>query len=77
MAIETTVEKRNQKKSNPTPLGPERVLITRKELIARWGISLATLKRIESSAGLTRVCVCDRMVSYNLDQVREIEKGGR
>ena len=77
MPIENIVEKRTLRKRNPTTVGPERALITRKELIARWGISLATLKRVEESAGLKRVCICERLVSYNLDQVREIEKGGR
>jgi hypothetical protein len=64
-------------KSTPQEIESERVLITRQELIKRWGLSLATFKRVEPKLGLRRVTICDRLVTYHLDQVREIEKGGR
>lgn len=64
-------------KSDSQELEAGRVLITRQELVKRWGLSLATFKRIEAKTGLKRVTICDRLVTYHLDQVREIEKGGR
>ena len=54
-------------------------LIDRKELAARWKVSIPTLKRMESRGELQPVTISERIIRYNLAVIERMEgsqKGG-
>lgn len=56
---------------------PQAGLISRETLARRWDVSILTVRRMEERGVLKRVPLADRLVRYSLQQVVEIEKGGR
>lgn len=59
------------------PLQPsDERLLSREELMKRWSISLATLKRMEAEGLLSRVVLMKRHVRFRLSDVIRIEQEG-
>ena len=50
-------------------------LIDRKELAARWKVSIPTLKRMESRGELQPVTISERIIRYNLAVIERMEGG--
>lgn len=48
-------------------------LIDRKELAARWKVSIPTLKRMESRGELQPVTISERIIRYNLAVIERME----
>lgn len=48
-------------------------LIDRKELAARWKVSIPTLKRMESRGELHPVTISERIIRYNLAVIERME----
>ena len=52
---------------------PNEKLIDRKELAARWKVSIPTLKRMESRGELQPVTISERIIRYNLAVIERME----
>lgn len=48
-------------------------MIDRKQLAARWNISIPTLKRMEARGELQPVAISERIIRYNLEAIERIE----
>ncbi|MGB2011478.1 MAG: hypothetical protein ACPIG6_09870 [Akkermansiaceae bacterium] len=48
-------------------------MIDRKQLAARWKISIPTLKRMEARGELQPVAISERIIRYNLAAIERIE----
>ena len=63
---------------NPTSAAlPARRLITRTELAARWGCSIATVHRRVTDGVLTPIRLGPSTTRYDLDEVEAIEAAAR
>ena len=54
-------------------INDESLLLSRKDLAARWGCSIETIKRTEKRKGLRQVRIGPRTVRYRLADVIAIE----
>jgi hypothetical protein len=48
-------------------------MIDRKQLAARWNISIPTLKRMEARGELKPVHISERLIRYNLAGIEHME----
>lgn len=48
-------------------------MIDRKQLAARWNISIATLKRMEKAGVLNIVSLSERVLRYRLEDIERME----
>jgi predicted site-specific integrase-resolvase len=65
--------------TNKTKTGG-RVYLRRKELATRWGVSIATLKRMEKKGELRTCAISERSIRYHIQEIERIEaelKGGK
>ncbi len=61
------------KKNTQRSKAAQPIMIDRNELMARWGISMPTIKRMDKRGDLTPVYLSTRIVRYRIEDIEKIE----
>lgn len=77
MDIASQLAARKAEREGAKSVPPEPLLISRKDLAARWHVHPNTIRRMEKTGELVPLVIGKKLIRYYLDKVIEIEQMGK
>lgn len=63
----------NKTNTNPPPQSQQQLFVSRRQLCARWGVSIDFLRQLEESRELTPIKLSPRCLRYKIAEIEAFE----